>query len=120
MCVWWMQLCVWLCVLAECVVDGQLACVGVESAASLSLAHRQKHSPCCMLRVLFRTASSPGPCLVCSLHPLALPVSHHTTERTLPELKLALVTPRLITFNAYSAKQLGAILEGVLEQMPSK
>lgn len=73
---------VWLSVLAACLVDGQLACVGVESAASLSLAHRQKHSPCCMLPpYCLCTASSPVLYLVCCLHPLApLPVSHHTSH----------------------------------------
>ena len=42
------------------------------------------------------------------------------TERTLPELKLQLVTPRLITFNAYTSRQLATILESVVQQLPCK
>lgn len=42
------------------------------------------------------------------------------TERTLPELKLQLVTPRLITFSAYTTTQLAAILDSLLQQLPCK
>lgn len=42
------------------------------------------------------------------------------TERTLPELKLQLVTPRLLTFNAYTTRQLAAILDSVVQQLPCK
>lgn len=42
------------------------------------------------------------------------------TERTLPELKLKLVSPELICFPAYSTKQLAAILAACMEALPCK
>jgi Cdc6-like AAA superfamily ATPase len=42
------------------------------------------------------------------------------TERALPQLRLQLATPRLITFPAYSAAQLARILEGAAAQLPCK
>lgn len=65
---------------------------------------------------LFRLPHEPGVRLLL----VGIANSIDLTERTLPELRLALVTPRLLTFNAYSAAQLGAILDAVAQQMPCR
>jgi cell division control protein 6 len=65
---------------------------------------------------LFKLPHEPG----VSVLVVGIANSIDLTERTLPELRLQLVTPSLITFNAYSAKQLGAILNSLLQQLPTK
>jgi Cdc6-like AAA superfamily ATPase len=74
-----------------------------------------KHSLPGMVQ-LFKLPYTPG----VSVMVVGIANSIDLTERTLPELRLQLVTPRLITFSAYTAQQLAAILERVLDQLPSR
>lgn len=65
---------------------------------------------------LFKLPHQPG----VSVLVVGIANSIDLTERALPELRLQLVTPRLVTFNAYTAQQLGAILDTIVQQMPCK